>query len=53
VPLPVHVQILYGEPMRFPGTGNEEDEAIASWVGEVKDRIAALIDRGAHGEARP
>jgi 1-acyl-sn-glycerol-3-phosphate acyltransferase len=53
VPLPVHVQVLYGEPLEFPGTGGEEDEVIAGWVGEVKDRIAALIDRGAHGEARP
>ena len=52
LPLPVRVQILYGEPLRFPGRGNEEDEVIACWVDEVKRRIAALIDRGVRGKAR-
>jgi len=51
VPLPVHVQILYGEPMRFAGTGREEDDVIAGWVDEVKGRIASLLERGVRGEA--
>lgn len=51
VPLPVHVQILYGEPMHFTGTGREEDEVIAGWVEEVKARIGSLLARGVRGEA--
>lgn len=50
VPLPVNVQILYGEPMRFEGTGREEDEVIAGWVDEVKARVASLLDQGVRGE---
>jgi hypothetical protein len=52
VPLPVHVQILYGEPMTFTGTGREEDEVITGWVDEVKGRIASLLERGVSGELR-
>ena len=50
IPLPVHVQLLYGEPMRFSGTGDEEDEVIAGWVDEVKERVASLLERGVRGE---
>ena len=46
VPLPVALAIEYGEPMRFEGTGAEDDEVIAAHVDEVKSRIAALIERG-------
>lgn len=46
VPLPVRVELTYGEPMIFSGTGTEEDEVIAGYVEEVKARIAALIESG-------
>jgi 1-acyl-sn-glycerol-3-phosphate acyltransferase len=46
VPLPVRVELTYGEPMTFSGTGTEEDEVIAGYVEEVKARIAGLIESG-------
>ncbi len=45
-PLPVRLDILYGEPLRFEGTGNEEDETIVGYVDQTKERIAELIERG-------
>jgi 1-acyl-sn-glycerol-3-phosphate acyltransferase len=48
VPLPrrVPLSIHYGEPMRFSGSGHEEDEVIHGHVEQVKQRIAALIEQG-------
>lgn len=46
IPRPVSLEIYYSEPMVFEGTGNEEDEAIEDYVGQVKARIASLIDQG-------
>jgi 1-acyl-sn-glycerol-3-phosphate acyltransferase len=46
LPLPVRLAIHYGEPMRFEGTGTEDDAVIARYVGRVKDRIAALVEHG-------
>lgn len=46
LPLPVRLDIVYGEPMRFDGDGTENDDVIAGYVDQVKDRIAELIDRG-------
>jgi hypothetical protein len=46
VPLPVHLELYYGEPMIFEGTGTEGDEVIIGYVEQVKARIGAMIDRG-------
>lgn len=46
LPLPVRLEITYGEPMWFQGTGSEEDEVINGYVGDVKAKIAALIEIG-------
>ena len=46
VPLPVKLEIFYGEPLVFDGTGSEDDEVIAHYVDEVKARIAEGILRG-------
>jgi 1-acyl-sn-glycerol-3-phosphate acyltransferase len=46
VPAPVRLEITYGEPMIFQGTGTEEDETIEGYVQQVKDRIADLIEIG-------
>jgi 1-acyl-sn-glycerol-3-phosphate acyltransferase len=46
VPLPVRLEIHYGEPLVFEGTGNEDDETIYGYVAQVKSRIAELIERG-------
>ena len=46
LPLPVRLEVHYGEPMIFSGTGCEDDEVIQGYVDEVKSRIAALIEVG-------
>lgn len=46
LPLPVSLHIVYGEPLRFEGTGTEDDSVIFDYVAEVKARIAQLIERG-------
>ena len=46
VPLPVSLSIEYGAPMVFSGTGAEDDDVIARWVEDVKQRIAALLATG-------
>lgn len=43
-PLPAKCRVHYGAPMRFEGTGDEEDSVVRGYVDEVKSRIAALID---------
>jgi len=46
LPLPVSLSVEYGEPLRFFGTGDEDDFTIVSYVDEVKARIAELLERG-------
>jgi 1-acyl-sn-glycerol-3-phosphate acyltransferase len=46
VPRPVRLEVHYGEPLRFEGTGSEEDEVIEGYVERVKASIAALIESG-------
>jgi 1-acyl-sn-glycerol-3-phosphate acyltransferase len=46
IPLPVKLEVEYGEPMLFTGTGQEEDETIAGYVDQVRTRIAQLIEAG-------
>ena len=44
LPAPANCQVHYGEPMHFEGTGDEDDATIKAWVGQVKSRIAQLMD---------
>jgi 1-acyl-sn-glycerol-3-phosphate acyltransferase len=46
VPLPVQLEVHYGAPMLFEGTGNEEDSVIWGYVERVKAQIAQLIETG-------
>jgi 1-acyl-sn-glycerol-3-phosphate acyltransferase len=46
VPLPAHIDIQFGTPMHFEGNGQEPDHKIQPLVDQVRDAIAALIDRG-------
>jgi len=46
IPLPVRMQIHFGAPMVFEGTGSEDDAVVTAWVDEVKARIASLIEAG-------
>ncbi|MEM9728302.1 MAG: lysophospholipid acyltransferase family protein [Myxococcota bacterium] len=45
-PRPTSLQLLYGEPMFFDGTGNETDAEVAEMVEHVRERIAGLIRQG-------
>jgi hypothetical protein len=46
LPLPVQLEVHYGAPMLFEGTGNEEDSVIMGYVDRVKSQIAQLIETG-------
>jgi 1-acyl-sn-glycerol-3-phosphate acyltransferase len=46
VPIPAKIEIEYGVPLRFEGTGDEDDEVVAAWVQRVKTSIATMIDAG-------
>jgi 1-acyl-sn-glycerol-3-phosphate acyltransferase len=46
VPLPVQLDVYYGEPMHFEGTGTEEDSVIADYVEQVRSRIETMIANG-------
>jgi hypothetical protein len=46
VPMPVALEVHYGEPMVFSGTGNEEDTVIHTYVDQVKAKVASLLESG-------
>jgi 1-acyl-sn-glycerol-3-phosphate acyltransferase len=46
LPLPAKVHILFGEPMRFEGTGTEEDEIVLPLVQRVERSVEELIEQG-------
>ncbi len=46
LPRPVKLEIHYGPPLRFSGTGDEDDATIQRYVDEVKVSIASLMERG-------
>jgi 1-acyl-sn-glycerol-3-phosphate acyltransferase len=45
IPLPAHIDLVYGPPMDFHGTGSEEDEVVEGYVNQVKAAIATMIAR--------
>ncbi|MFO0547396.1 MAG: lysophospholipid acyltransferase family protein [Polyangiaceae bacterium] len=45
-PLPVRLEVEYGEPMVFSGTGAEADTVIEGYVEQVRARIGDMIERG-------
>jgi 1-acyl-sn-glycerol-3-phosphate acyltransferase len=54
IPLPAKIEIHYGAPMRFSGTGNEDDQIVFGYVDKVKEAIAGMLAAGARrrrGEA--
>jgi hypothetical protein len=44
--LPVKYHMHFGEPVRFTGGANEEDDAIAAKVSQLKQAIAELLAAG-------
>jgi 1-acyl-sn-glycerol-3-phosphate acyltransferase len=54
IPLPAKIQIQYAPPLRFAGTGNEDDAVVWGYVDRVKEIIASMLAEGARrrrGEA--
>lgn len=46
LPLPVKLEVEYGAPMLFHGTGAEADTVIEGYVDQVRTVIAQMIERG-------
>jgi 1-acyl-sn-glycerol-3-phosphate acyltransferase len=46
LPLPAKIEIHYGAPLRFSGTGNEDDEIVFGYVDKVKEVIAGMLAAG-------
>ena len=46
LPRPVALDVFFGEPLFFEGTGDEEDVVIQGYVDQVKERISNLIEDG-------
>ncbi len=46
LPRPVKLEAHYGEPLRFEGTGSEDDDVIQGHVEKVKSSIISLIEKG-------
>jgi hypothetical protein len=44
--LPVKLEVEYGEPLVFEGTGAEADNVIEGYVEQVRTSIMAMIERG-------
>ncbi len=47
IPLPAKIQIQYGAPMVFSGSGNEDDAIVFGYVDQVKEVIAKMLAAGA------
>jgi 1-acyl-sn-glycerol-3-phosphate acyltransferase len=46
LPRPARLSVLYGEPLRFEGSGDEDDATVQGYVDRVKVRIADLMEQG-------
>jgi 1-acyl-sn-glycerol-3-phosphate acyltransferase len=46
VPLPVKYRLYFGEPMRFTGDPDDDDEVLDDKVRTVKNRIQSMIQQG-------
>lgn len=44
IPRPARIEIFYGEPITFTGTGAEDDSVILGYVEQVKQVVADLIE---------
>jgi 1-acyl-sn-glycerol-3-phosphate acyltransferase len=56
VPLPAKIEIEYAPPLRFAGTGNEDDALVFGYVDKVKEIIGSMLAAGARrrrGESVP
>ena len=53
IPIPVKLEVHYGTPLYFEGTGNEEDAVIQGYVEQVKESIRGLIQTGRASRGDP
>jgi len=49
VPLPVKYRVYFGEPMRFEGDPDDDEEVLEEQVRSVKNRIQSMIHLGLRG----
>jgi 1-acyl-sn-glycerol-3-phosphate acyltransferase len=49
VPLPVKYRVYFGEPMRFTGDPDDDDDDLAERVKTVKNRIESMLHVGLRG----
>jgi 1-acyl-sn-glycerol-3-phosphate acyltransferase len=49
VPLPVKYRVYFGEPMRFTGDPDDDDDDLAERVKTVKNRIESMLHMGLAG----
>jgi 1-acyl-sn-glycerol-3-phosphate acyltransferase len=52
VPLPAKIEIEYGSPLVFSGTGNEDDAIVFGYVDQVKEAIGRMLAAGAERRRR-
>lgn len=45
-PLPVKYRIHIGKPMFFEGDGTEDDEVVAGYVQQSKNKVQSMVNRG-------
>jgi 1-acyl-sn-glycerol-3-phosphate acyltransferase len=48
LPLPTRYHILFGDPLRFTGSPDDEDAILDEKVQRVRAAVQALLDRGLH-----
>lgn len=52
LPLPAKMEIRYGEPMRFEGSGSEDDHVVHGHVERVKRAVSSLMADGIRARER-
>lgn len=46
LPLPTRYRIYFGEPLKFEGNGDEDDEVIQGQIDQVKSSITSMLHKG-------
>ena len=46
LPLPTRYRIYFGEPLKFQGNGDEDDDVIQKQIDQVKSSINSMLNRG-------
>jgi hypothetical protein len=46
LPMPTRYRIWFGEPLKFKGYADDDDEVVAAHVKKVKNTVQRMIDHG-------